>query len=111
VWGFLGEAFLDSAIQFSIAQHDADDALELMRDILLAEGLAAESYLDTGNRGIFANADVPAALHPMFPNDQAHREAASCLPFVSAPHLVKPHWRQLYDRAAAITGNAPRRRQ
>jgi len=32
--------------------------------ILLAEGAAAESFLDTGHRGIFENADSPLILHP-----------------------------------------------
>ncbi len=32
--------------------------------ILLAEGLPAESYLDTGNSGFFANSGVPLVLHP-----------------------------------------------
>jgi hypothetical protein len=43
-------------------------------DILLAEGLPAESYLDTGNRGAFANGGgagdgegaAPAVMHPDF---------------------------------------------
>ncbi len=34
--------------------------------ILLAEGLPAESYLDTGNRAAFANAGVVQELHPDF---------------------------------------------
>ena len=33
-------------------------------DIILAEGLPAESYLDTGDRGSFQNAGVPVVLHP-----------------------------------------------
>lgn len=33
-------------------------------DILLAEGLPAESYLDTGNRGLFAGEAGTRALHP-----------------------------------------------
>jgi len=39
-------------------------------DILLAEGLPAESYVDMGNRSMFDNADT-VALHPDFeaPND------------------------------------------
>jgi hypothetical protein len=32
-------------------------------DVLLAEGLPAESYLDDGNRAVFANADEHLALH------------------------------------------------
>lgn len=35
-------------------------------DILLAEGLPAESYLDTGNRAQFANGGAHVALHPDF---------------------------------------------
>jgi hypothetical protein len=35
--------------------------VELPRhDVVLAEGAAAESYLDTGNRSAFANAGQPA---------------------------------------------------
>jgi ELWxxDGT repeat protein len=35
-------------------------------DVLLAEGLPAESYLDTGNRSAFANGDAADMLHPDF---------------------------------------------
>ncbi|MGC8468709.1 MAG: Hint domain-containing protein [Acetobacteraceae bacterium] len=35
-------------------------------DILLAEGAAAESYLDTGNRNCFTNGGLFAVLHPDF---------------------------------------------
>ena len=35
-------------------------------DILLAEGLPCESYLDTGNRGAFENGAGPTMLHPDF---------------------------------------------
>ena len=35
-------------------------------DVVLAEGAACESYLDTGNRGAFENADGPMELHPDF---------------------------------------------
>jgi hypothetical protein len=37
-----------------------------MHDVLFAEGLPAESYLDTGNRGAFANAGTAVMLHPDF---------------------------------------------
>jgi len=48
--------------------------------ILFAEGLPAESYLDTGDRTSFANADGPVALYPDF----ASRvwEAEGCAPLV-----------------------------
>ncbi|HEY8288900.1 MAG TPA: choice-of-anchor E domain-containing protein, partial [Acetobacteraceae bacterium] len=39
--------------------------IELDRhDILLAEGLAVESFLDTGNKGQFSNGGSPVRLHP-----------------------------------------------
>ncbi|MDE2580414.1 MAG: Hint domain-containing protein, partial [Rhodospirillales bacterium] len=74
-------------------------------DLLLAEGLAAESYLDTGNRGVFENADAPIVLHPDFtdPTEQNRRRlAASCAPLVDAPQDVEPLWWRLADRAAAL---------
>jgi hypothetical protein len=37
-----------------------------VHDVLLAEGLPAESYLDTGNRAAFANGGAPMQLHPDF---------------------------------------------
>ena len=44
-------------------------------DILLAENLPVESYLDTGNRGLFENTDAPRVLHPDLTNDQMRRMA------------------------------------
>ena len=72
--------------------------------ILLAEGLPAESYLDTGNRGFFANSDVPLVLHPDLTDetDYPMREAGSCAPFVSDEASVRPVWQRLADRAAAL---------
>jgi len=35
-------------------------------DVILAEGLPVETYLDVGDRGRFENADVPIELHPDF---------------------------------------------
>jgi hypothetical protein len=69
--------------------------------ILLAEGLPAESYIDTGNLGFFANSDAPLVLHPdltCYPT----REAGSCAPFVWDEASVRPIWQRLADRAAAI---------
>ncbi len=55
----------------SIVQLDVDAVtywhVELQRhDVLLAEGLACESYLDTGNRSAFANGGGATMLHPDF---------------------------------------------
>ena len=69
--------------------------------VLLAEGLACESYLDTGNRAAFENAGAATALHADFaPRGQAleiwQREA--CAPLVmSGPALVAAR-RQLIAR-------------
>jgi hypothetical protein len=60
--------------------------VELPRhDILLAEGLECESYLDTGNRGAFANGGGAVMLHPDFaPPEKALRvwEAEACAALV-----------------------------
>jgi collagen type I alpha len=49
-------------------------------DVILAENLPTESYLDTGDRGNFENGGVPMTLHPDF----ASRvwEAEGCAPLV-----------------------------
>ena len=72
--------------------------------ILLAEGLPAESYLDTGNKGFFANSGAPLVLHPDLTDetDYPTREANSCVPFVTDEAGVQPVWQRLADRAAAI---------
>ncbi len=71
--------------------------------ILLAEGLPAESYLDTGNRGFFADAGVPLVLHPDLTDPSGHpaRAAMSCHRFVWAESDVAPLWQRLADRARA----------
>lgn len=48
-------------------------------DVILAEGLPAESYLDTGNRHHFANGAL-ASLHPHF--RQGDRPTQPCAPLV-----------------------------
>ncbi len=76
--------------------------IELDRhDILDAEGLPAESYLDTGNRGVFENADEPSILFPDLTSDtgQALREQRSCLPLVSDPGRLHLAWQELCERA------------
>jgi hypothetical protein len=40
-------------------------------DVILAEGLPVESYLETGGRGSFENGGGPIALHPNFATDEA----------------------------------------
>jgi hypothetical protein len=72
--------------------------VELSRHaVLLAEGLPAESYLDTGNRGCFANAGLSIVLHPDFA--RLDRASTSCAPFVIDPAVVAPIWHRLAKAA------------
>jgi Ca2+-binding RTX toxin-like protein len=70
-------------------------------DVLLADGLPAESYLDTGNRHMFENGGASLLLHPFMDqaSDQARREAGSCAPFVCDAERVEPIWHALATRA------------
>ncbi len=72
--------------------------------ILLAEGLPAESYLDTGNRGFFVSSEEPLVLHPDLTNeaDYPTRETQSCAPFVYDEGSVHPVWQRLAERAASL---------
>jgi hypothetical protein len=49
-------------------------------DVLLAEGMPAESYLENGDRGVFDNAGGVVALHPEF--GMRRWEAFGCAPLV-----------------------------
>lgn len=86
-------------------------------DILLAEALPVESYLDTGNRGLFANADAALILHPDLcerqgrdgpgrdgrdRDGQGRRLVGSCRPFVDDAATVEPIWRRLAARATML---------
>jgi hypothetical protein len=77
--------------------------------ILLAEGLTAESYLNTGNDGFFANAGAPLTLHPDLTDktDYPTREEASVAPFVCDEENVRPIWQRLADRANALGKELP----
>ncbi len=69
--------------------------------ILLAEGMEAESYLDTGNRGFFANGGAPLVLHPDLMAAE-RRVEGSCAPLVSDEGSVRPVWERLADRARGL---------
>ncbi len=71
-------------------------------DVLLAEGAAAESYLDTGNRHTFENADGPMTLHPDMSDGQQRREAEACAPFAADAERVGPIWQHLSQRAEQL---------
>ncbi|MBV9782635.1 MAG: Hint domain-containing protein [Acidisphaera sp.] len=81
----------------SITREDRGEVIyfhvELARhDLLVAEGLAVESYLDTGNRAQFTD-----ALHPDLASP---RNADGCAPLVLAGRAVDRTRRRLVARAA-----------
>lgn len=69
-------------------------------DVVLAEGLPAETYLDTGNRSAFANAGGPAMLHADFA--RAAWEAGGCAPLVVEGPAIAAARRRLLARAEAL---------
>ena len=73
--------------------------VELPRhDILFAEGLAAESYLDTGNRCVFEGA-AALVLHPDF---SVRRWDQTCVPMVLGGERLAAARRHLDGRAAEL---------
>jgi len=69
-------------------------------DILLAEGAPAESFLDTGHRGLFANADDPVTLHPDLMN--VTRARSGCAELVTDGPRLAAVRRQLAARKQAL---------
>jgi hypothetical protein len=64
--------------------------------ILLAEGAAVESYLDTGHRGVFKNAAAPLLLHPDLM--QIRRQAGSVAPLVTGGEALAAIRSRLHAR-------------
>jgi hypothetical protein len=75
-------------------------------DILFADGMPAESYLDTGNRSMFENAGLPLVLHPDLSGQQC-REVASCAPFLSSVEALRSLWHRVAERAESIGHPVP----
>jgi hypothetical protein len=75
--------------------------IELPRhDLLLAEGLLAESYLDTGDRSNFTNGGWPVVWHPDF---SARTWAAKgCAPLVIVGSEIATVRQRLADRARLV---------
>ena len=93
---------VDAAHYFHVELADADG--QAAHTVLLAEGLAAESFLDTGNRGAFthgagANGGEVAQLYPDFA--RAVWDSGSCAPLVVDGDRVLAVRRRLLARAAA----------
>jgi Arc/MetJ family transcription regulator len=78
-------------------------------DVLLAEGLAAESYLDTGNRADFSNGGAATTLYPAFADgpEQDSRERRSCAFFAVSDSDIEPIWRRLAERASSLGLGSP----
>jgi hypothetical protein len=89
----------------TIAQEAVDSVtywhVELPRhDVLLADGLPCESYLDTGNRGAFANGGTAVALQPDFALRRWDAEA--CAPLLQGGPRLADLRRRLLDVAATL---------
>ena len=89
----------------TIAQQPRADVtyfhVELARhDVLLAEGLPCESYLDTGNRSAFANGGAAVQLHPDF--SRSVWDARACARLVLEGAEVTAARRRLLRRAVAL---------
>ena len=67
--------------------------------MILAEGLPAETYLDTGNRSAFENAGPGLQLHPRF-GRQVHT-ALACAPFAESGRVVDQARARILARAEA----------
>jgi hypothetical protein len=69
-------------------------------DIIVAEGAPSESYLDTGNRDLFANAEVTTLVPDMSVEQRLRMpENGACMPLVTDAEAVFPIWQRLADRA------------
>jgi hypothetical protein len=73
-------------------------------DLLLVEGLPAESYLDTGNRGLFAGEAAARQLHPDLCAEISARawDRRACAPLLLGGTAVLAAHRRLAARAAAL---------
>ena len=78
--------------------------VELPRhDVILAEGLPAESWLDTGNRRAFKNAEV-SDLHPDFePAADAAWQEKACAPLATGGAVVDALRAGLANRAILLS--------
>jgi hypothetical protein len=68
-------------------------------DLVLAEGLPAETYLESGNRAMFENGAAPLVLHPDFVTS---RRTAACAPLLTEGEIVTRIRQRLLDRAVAL---------
>ncbi|MCW3475892.1 Hint domain-containing protein [Rhodovastum sp. RN2-1] len=82
-------------------------------DVILAEGLPTESYLDVGNRGAFENGGEPLQLHPAFTRRASDAESWEGV-VVQGPAVAAARQRLLARESAlgfATTGDPDLRLQ
>jgi autotransporter passenger strand-loop-strand repeat protein len=88
-----------TVIQERQTRHVTYHHIELdQHDVMLAEGLPAESFLDTGNRNMFEG-EACMVLHPDF---RPAGDADFCAPLVRGGAIVTAARRNLLERAAAL---------
>jgi hypothetical protein len=75
--------------------------------VILAEGTAAETYLDTGNRSIFLAAGPDAPHHDAAAMGQIIRERGGCAPFAEAGPVVSAVRGGILHRAGIATTDNP----
>jgi hypothetical protein len=68
--------------------------------VLLAEGLPAESYLDTGNRSAFANGGVVVEVQPNFARSVWKK--FGCVPLITEGPMFNMAYRRLLVQALAL---------
>lgn len=96
----------------SIAQQDTESVtyfhVELDRhDIVLAEGLPVESYLDRGDRALFSNGGQVVTFGPSMV--AAPSATWPCAPSLASGPVLEALWQRLSDRADEIvTASRPR---
>jgi hypothetical protein len=73
-------------------------------DVVLAEGVPAETYLDVGDRGLFESQAATVVRPDAFGGASFIREAASCRPLVVTGPTLAAIRRRLDDRATRIAG-------
>ena len=81
-------------------------------DVLLAEGMPAKSYLDTGDRFNFANGGGLIALHPEFsprrPDTVLMWEALGCAPLIVTGDALETVRQRVNARVAGVAAAATR---
>ncbi len=80
----------------------------ISHEIIMAEGLMVETYLDTGDRAVFDNGGSAISLHPQLQlNIAAKTWADACAPLLTDAGIAQSIWQTVADRASALGYRAP----